>query len=241
MASAAVTVSIVSHAQNGLVNQLLGDLADIGRDLLQLIVTENTADPVPLKPPPMHTPLQRVVNERPLGFGANHNRAFARSCTPYFCVCNPDIRIKTDPFPVLEMHLSSSDVGVVAPLVRSPDGKVENNARRFPTAWSLLRKLAHRRDEPEYPADRGAIDVDWVGGMFMLFRAEVYRALTGFDEAYFLYYEDVDLCRRMRRAGFRAIYDPGVEVIHNARRGSRRDVRLMAHHLASMARYLTQR
>lgn len=242
MASAAVTVSIVSHAQNGLVNELLRDLAHIQDGFLELIVTENTSDPVPLNPPPMHPTLQRVVNERPLGFGANHNRAFARCSTPYFCVCNPDIRVKIDPFSALELHLSSPDVGVVAPLIRSPDGRVENNARRFPTARTLLRKLIHhRRDDPEYPADQGAIEVDWVGGMFMLFRAEVYRALAGFDEAYFLYYEDVDLCRRLRRKGFKTIYDPAVEVIHDARRGSRRDVRLMAYHLASMARYLTQR
>ena len=241
MTPAAVTVSIVSHAQNGLVNQLLRDLADLPHGLLELIVTENTPDPVALEPPRTRTTVQRIVNARPLGFGVNHNRAFARCSTPYFCVCNPDIRVKADPFPALELHLSSSDVGVVAPLIRSPDGRIENNARRFPTAGSLLSKLIHRRDEPEYPADRGAIEVDWVGGMFMLFRAEVYRALAGFDEAYFLYYEDVDLCRRLRRAGFRVIYDPVIEVIHDARRGSRRDVRLMAHHLASMARYLAQR
>jgi N-acetylglucosaminyl-diphospho-decaprenol L-rhamnosyltransferase len=240
MASPVLTVSIVSHGQNSLVNPLLRDLAGITDGGCDVIVTENTADAVSVEPPRMRSALRRIVNRRPLGFGANHNRAFAQCRTPYFCVCNPDVRLRTDPFPALQTHFASPGVGVVAPLVRSPDGRLENNARRFPTAVSLTRKLFHRVDAPEYPIDQGAIDADWVGGMFMVFRAAAYQAVGGFDEAYFLYYEDVDLCRRLRRAGLRVIYEPAAEVIHDARRGSRRNLRLMAHLLASMARYLSR-
>ena len=87
-------------------------------------------------------------------------------------------------------------------------------------------------------ATRLGVQVDWVAGMFMLFRSEVFRSIGGFDEAYFLYYEDVDLCRRLHAAGKSVIYNPRVEVVHDARRGSRREFGLMRHHLASMLRYL---
>jgi hypothetical protein len=74
--------------------------------------------------------------------------------------------------------------------------------------------------------------------MFMLLRSEVFRSVGGFDEAYFLYYEDVDLCRRLRAAGKYALYNPKAGVVHDARRASRREFALMRRHAASMLRFL---
>lgn len=54
---------------------------------------------------------------------------------------------------------------------------------------------------PDYPIDDGPVDADWVAGMFMLFRREAFRAVGGFDRAYLLYYEDVDICERLWRSG----------------------------------------
>jgi GT2 family glycosyltransferase len=238
MSAPAVTVSVVSHAQNALVNQLLGDLGRVCPGQLGLILTENAPDAVALEPQRALCPAQRIVNRQPLGFGANHNQAFGRCATPYFCVVNPDIRLARDPFPALTAHLSAPGIAVAGPLVRAPSGEVENSAHRFLTPAALLRKFFHRRDPPEYPVDRGPVEVDWIAGMFMLFRADAYRLLGGFDEAYFLYYEDVDLCRRLAQKGLKVLYDPTIEVTHDARRASRRNPRLMAHHLSSMLRYL---
>jgi len=195
---------------------------------------------VRLEPQRALCPVQRLVNARPLGFGANHNQAFRLCDTEFFCILNPDIRFGADPFAPLARQLSTPAVGALGPLVRSPSGAVENSARRFITAATVARKFFHRRDRPEYPVDRGALRVDWVAGMFMMLRADIYRRVRGFDEAYFLYYEDVDLCRRLHHAGLEVLYDPAVEVTHDARRASRRDLRLMAHHMASMLRYLSR-
>jgi hypothetical protein len=142
-----------------------------------------------------------VVNAERKGFGANHNAAFTRCRTPYFCVCNPDVRLTADPFPALMQALADPRVAVAGPLVRSPEVRIEDSARRFPTAWSLFKKLFVDRREPDYPTDRGLQEVDWCTGMFMLLRSEAFRSVSGFDETYFLYYEDVDLCRRLRAAG----------------------------------------
>jgi len=83
--------------------------------------------------------------------------------------------------------------------------------------------------------------VDWVAGMFMLFRGDAFRAVGGFDEHFFLYYEDVDICRRLGLFGLATLYVPGVTVIHDAQRESRRNLRLMRIHAASAARYLVRR
>ncbi len=233
-----ITLSIVSHRQNALVNALLGDVGRncVGR--VALVITENVPDEVPISTP---LPFERIVNDRIKGFGANHNAAFARCRTPYFCACNPDVRLPADPFAPLLAALADPSVAVAGPLVRSPEGSVEDSARRFPTALRLARKLFRDERRPDYPVDQGPQEVDWIAGMFMLFSADAFRAAGGFDEAYFLYYEDVDLCRRLKAAGRKILFEPRSEVVHDARRASRRDPRMAWHHAASALRFLLSR
>lgn len=220
-------------------NNLLGDLARL-RPNLPVIVTENIPDPVPLFVGAARLPVRVLANAAPKGFGANHNAAFAHCSTPVYCVVNPDIRLERDPFAALAGVLASPDIGVAGPLVVSPSGVVEDSARRFPTFASLAKKLFERKVGPDYPAEGRPAPVDWIAGMFMAFRADAYRAVAGFDERFFLYYEDVDMCRRLRARGLATVYQPSVSVIHDARRASRRDLRLMRIHAASALRYLTR-
>jgi GT2 family glycosyltransferase len=236
-----ITLSIVSHGQNALVNALLEDVKRVCADKVALVLTENVPDPVPLSIAGLPCPAEVIKNETAKGFGANHNAAFRRSATPWFCVCNPDIRLPADPFPRLLEALADPRVAAAGPLVRSPEGRIEDSARRFPTLGSLAKKLFVDRREPDYPTDRGAIEVDWVAGMFMLFRSEIFRAAGGFDERYFLYYEDVDLCGRLRKHAGAVVYAPRAEVIHNARRSSRRSMMHALWHARSLMRYLSRR
>jgi GT2 family glycosyltransferase len=187
-------------------------------------------------------PLTIEQNALPKGFGANHNAAFARSRGEYFCVANPDIRLEANPFPALLRRMQDHRVGVAAPLVVGPDGSPEDNARRFPTPARLARKLLHRSGpNVEYPQSSEPMEPDWVAGMFMLFRHEAFARVGGFDERYFLYYEDVDLCARLRLAGLTVVLEPAARVIHHAQRQSRRSLRYAWWHARSMARWLCSR
>jgi N-acetylglucosaminyl-diphospho-decaprenol L-rhamnosyltransferase len=76
-----------------------------------------------------------------------------------------------------------------------------------------------------------------VAGMFLLFRAEAFRDVGGFDAKFHLYYEDVDICARLWKSGWKVMCDPGVTVVHEAQRASRHNFRYMRWHAASMARY----
>ena len=237
MTAPSITVSVVSHGQNALVNRLM---ADIGQHCpaVELILTENIPDAVPLDPPARVQRLELIANELPKGFGANHNSAFARCSADAFFVVNPDVRLLADPFSPLAGKLGDGRVAAVGPVVRSASGQVEDSARRFPTVMSLLRKLVMGNSGPDYPTDKGLIEVEWVAGMFIGFDRAAYARVGGFDERYFLYYEDVDICRRLRTHGYKVLYDPTVSIIHEARRASRTDPRLMRIHAASVLRYL---
>lgn len=237
MHAASVTLSIVSHRHNAMISQLLKDI-ESHCDQVCVILTENVPDPVFISTENLSFPIEKIVNARPKGFGANHNTAFARCHTPLFCVVNPDVRFGSDPLPLLSRTLEDRRVGVVGPLVRDSSGMLEDSARVFPTGTSLLLRAFGRGVGPAYPIDRGPLAVDWIAGMFMLFRRETYEAVRGFDEAYFLYYEDVDICWRLHAKGYSVVYDPRSEIVHDAQRASRGNLRLAAHHLASIFRYL---
>jgi GT2 family glycosyltransferase len=233
-----ITVSIVSHAQGALAADLLRDLAALGRDDLRVILTLN----VPEEAPDGHgLQLEIIRNRARLGFGANHNQALKHSRDEWCCILNPDVRLPQDPFPALLEALRPEGVGLAAPRVQSPAGAVENNARRFPTFTSLAAKGLGLAPQRDYADSDAAFSPDWVAGMFMLAKRAAFEAVGGFDEKYFLYYEDVDLCRRLRRGGYDIRLVPAAQVVHDARRSSHRNPKYLAWHLRSILRYLRTR
>lgn len=234
-----ITVSIVSHGHGELVSRLLEDLAgcaEVSSILLTLNVPEEGID----VPDSLAGKIVLIKNPLPLGFGANHNQAFRQVRTAFFCILNPDIRIPHNPFHVLMSRLHKGECDLVAPAILSPSGEVDDSARYLPTPWSVLRKVAGGQDG-RYSFELGGADFspDWVGGMFMLVRADAFRSIGGFDERYFLYYEDVDLCCRLKLIGHRLVLCPLANVIHDARRASHRNLRFLRWHLASMIRFFS--
>ena len=234
-----ITLSIVSHGQAALANQLLGDLRQLSRADLRIVLTLNVPETVPEAAAAFGTSLQVISNAARLGFGANHNQAFAAAQGDYFCVMNPDIRLPADPFPALLAELADPRVALAAPCIVDVQGAVEDSARRFPTLRSLAAKALGRSAHVEYAFAAGAISPDWVSGAFMVLRREAFAAVRGFDERYFLYYEDVDLCRRLRAQGRDIRFVPAARAVHAAQRASRRDLKHMLRHASSMLRYLT--
>lgn len=237
-----ISISIVSHDQGNLIGALLDDLARFGDPArIEVILTKNVPERLPFVVEDAPYPIRVVENVVPKGFGANHNAAFRLARGEWFCVMNPDIRLNGNPFPVLLKEIERQQAAVIAPAVLSPTGRVEDSVRRFPTPLSLAQKILGRVDG-RYPFSVGeeTFAADWVGGMFMLFRAGDYQCVGGFDEGFFLYYEDVDICARLWKAGRRVLACPKAQVIHDARHTSRGNLRYMRWHAGSMARYLSK-
>ncbi|SEP89199.1 hypothetical protein SAMN05421693_10957 [Ectothiorhodospira magna] len=230
-----IAVSIVSHGHGAMVEALISRLLELP-EVAQVILTLNLRESLTL---PADQRLTLVKNDRPKGFGANHNAAFSLSRQPLFCCMNPDISLPDNPFPVLLATLERFPcAALVAPAVRSPRGDLEDSARHFPTLGSLLSKALGRGDgRYMITTDQGIMFPDWVAGMFMLFRRGDFSTLQGFDDRFFLYYEDVDICFRCWRQGLPVVVAQDVSVIHDARRDSHRKLSYMVLHLRSMARY----
>jgi N-acetylglucosaminyl-diphospho-decaprenol L-rhamnosyltransferase len=236
-----LVVSIVSHGHGALLKGLLEDIARLGSSNCRVTLTLNIPEQLPFDPAGCGVPVQVSRNNAARGFGANHNAAFRRDRGDHFCVLNPDIRLPQDPFPALLDLLQDASVGVAAPQIRSPGGDIEDSARRFPTPASILAKAAGIGAKVDYAQVADTLRPDWVAGMFMLFRSGVFERVGGFDERYFLYYEDVDLCARLGRLGLTPALSTRVFAIHDARRESHRNLRYMARHLSSMRRFFVSR
>jgi hypothetical protein len=130
-------------------------------------------------------------------------------------------------------------MALVAPIILSSSGDIEDSARKFPTLYSLLKKFLFSIDG-KWPLehDENINYPDWVAGMFMLFDSKKFIDIKGFDNKYFLYYEDVDICRRIKLGGYSLCLCTQVKVIHNARRTSRKNIKYMFWHIRSIFRFL---
>jgi len=240
MATPAITLSIVSHGHGPLLAGLLGDLDRHGGPVpWKIILTLNLDSEAFRAEDWPRLDIAVVRNETPKGFGANHNAAFERCDTPWFAVLNPDLRLPENPFPrLLERAARTPRLGAIAPRIVDSAGRPEDSVRENLTPWSLLRRkftpAAGRAD-----ADAGDGRFFWIAGMFIMSPAAAYRQVGGFDERFFLYCEDYDLCARLRRAGFTLAVEHGVVSVHDAQRDSHRSRLHLKWHLASLLKVWT--
>lgn len=167
------------------------------------------------------------------GFAAGINRAARQASTPLLLILNPDVEFRGPIVAPLSACLGAHPkTAIVGGLVREADGQVQASARRFPdlttvlggrTSW-LTRVLPGnpltQRNLASTNVHAGCSEVDWVTGAFMMVRRDVFESLGGFDERFFMYWEDSDFCLRALQAGWKTMYEPRAEVVHLTGRAS---------------------
>jgi N-acetylglucosaminyl-diphospho-decaprenol L-rhamnosyltransferase len=188
-----------------------------------------------------------------LGFGTGANRGVAVATGDHLLVLNPDTVVEPGTVKALSEALDRDPgLGMVGPRMENLDGTLYPSVRRFP---DLAVALGHAFVGLVWPAnpftrryrmldwdhDRAAADVDWVGGACLLVRRSAFDVVAGFDEAYFMYVEDVDLCWRMHQAGWRIGYEPAGRVVHALGASSRlMPYRMIAEHHRSLLRFASK-
>ena len=221
-----VTVSIVSHGQLELIRPLLEQLDRFSSAMVdKVVLTINIPEADVLGDARFGFPIERIENAAPQGFGANHNQAFQRCTTPWFLVLNPDIRFDRDVLAPL-IAQATPDSGLLTPRILEPGKSEPEQHRAIITPLEILTRRRPGYVRPEVPA--------WIPGLFMLFRTEAYAAVGGFDERFFMYGEDFDICARTRLAGWRLQVGEGLLALHDARRASHAKWRHLRWHLASL-------
>lgn len=233
-----ISVSIVSHGHDFFVEGLLAQLAEYSDSIKEVIVTHNIRCSHELKCEGYSFEILTINNIVPLGFAKNHNQAFSIATGEYFCVLNPDIILKNNPFNELLDCFNIQKMGLVAPLVVNLRNEIEDSARYFPTPLSLFKKIFGLGGGViDAGRSNGVIYSEWLAGMFMLLPSKIFHEVGRFDEKFWLYYEDVDLCLRVWAQGYGVALCNRVEVIHEAQRESHRNYRFFLWHVSSAIRF----
>ncbi|MDN5785910.1 sugar transferase [Pseudorhodobacter sp.] len=250
-----LSILIVSHGHGELVRQCLESLQGGALQGLahEIIVTDNRNEGGFLDQ--IGGPRPGLVvqsNDKPMGFGANMNQAAGRARGRILLLLNPDTAFHEGSIAEAIAWLEADTArGVVAARLLNADLTEQRNFRHFPTmAVTLARGLRadgwrwrprfYRKSLLEDTVQDGPTRVDWVYGSFILIRASTFRALGGFDEGYFMYYEDVDLCLRLARSGVGCFVYPELSFVHHHQRDSAQTGKnpLRKHHIQSFLRYL---
>jgi N-acetylglucosaminyl-diphospho-decaprenol L-rhamnosyltransferase len=187
-----------------------------------------------------------VANATNRGYGAAANQGFRAGRADRVLFLNPDATL--EPGSLSALMLAVEDAALAAPRLELHDGSAQESPRAFYDVESVLARRTpygrtasgRRAAERHLPTSQERGDVDWVTGAAMLLRRDAVGAAGPFDERYFLYFEDVDLCRRLRATGHRVVFEPAATVRHRFGAGSRRQVPwnpLLWHHVVSGLRY----
>ena len=230
------TLSIVSHGDTKKIDRLLASLQKSEHNLarFQVILTDNLLDELPDFAPTPWGQLTIIRNKKPLGFAENHNRAFELARGEYFAILNPDLIFDRPVFDQLINSLRMHNADLIAPKIVDETGVLQDSFRTLPTPVELIRRrLPGYTFKPYLPDSDGIVRPDWIAGMFWLVRSESYRQLGGMDKKFFLYLEDVDFCTRARLRGMKILVDSNIQVIHEAKRSSRKSLKYFFLHIQS--------
>ncbi len=208
---------------------LLNDLARFSAATVsRVLLTLNLPEAEPQAPAAGWPFVLHIVrNARPLGFGANHNRALSEVTEPFVCVLNPDVGLAGgNPFAALVQAAAQPGVGCAYPEQFDAHGQTQDSERALPTPMGLWRRRVLHQQEAR---------VDWVNAACLVLPTQAWVDLGGFDEAYFMYCEDVDLCLRLRLAGLALVRAPA-QVVHAGERASHRRWAHLRWHVRSLLR-----
>jgi N-acetylglucosaminyl-diphospho-decaprenol L-rhamnosyltransferase len=214
-----VAAVVVSH---GNATELEALLPALQPQVDELVVVANVPASVGTVPDGVRV----IENEQPRGFGANVNAGLRVTTCELVCSVNPDAVPREGAVATLRGFLAAHPgAGVAGPRMLYPDGRVQPSRRRFPTVGgTLLRRTPLRRLVDPYKVQRRhyhlgeaptePVEADWMLGGFLMLRRTMLDELGGFDEGFFLYGEDIDLCYRAARAGWERWYVPEAVVVH---------------------------
>lgn len=172
------------------------------------------------------------------GFAYAMNRGLKESIGDILVVMNPDVRLRKGIDNMINYLHNRKDVGLIAPMICNEKNEIQDSFRRFITPLSFFdRHLRRLLKLNRISLISSPITVDWVCGAFMMMSRETYRLVDGFDESYFLYCEDMDLCKRMHQHGYNVVYYPMAMVEYEGTRSARKSMKYACVFLKSLFRY----
>ena len=231
-----VNISIISHNDSHVVKNILEELCNFNffdKILLTINIKENIDELKNFK----NLPIEFIINKKPKGFGENHNYAHDLSNCDYFIIINPDVKLQYLNFEVLISYFNSKKADLLTPTAVDEYNIIQDNARVYPSIFTpFLRRLGFFKSN-SYDNYNDFVQVDWISGMFMMIKSDTFKNINGFDEKFYMYYEDIDLCRRIRVNGGKILRINTEKIYHVGQHQSHKSLKYLVIHLKSMVYY----
>ena len=252
-----LTVAIINYNTRDHLRRCLDTMPEQVRgEPLKVVVIDNASpdNSAAMVATQYRSRVELVANRANVGFARAANQALARSTTRYLLVLNADIEVTEEALEALYDFMEDTpEAGLAGARLVDAEGNLQYSCRSFYTAQAILwRRTPLGKLMPNHRCLRDHLmldwdhederTVDWLQGACLMMRREAMEQIGGMDERFFLYFEDVDLARRMAEAGWGVHYVPQAEMTHHYRRGSHGGLlsREKLHHIASGVRYLTK-
>lgn len=234
-----VTAIVVSYNSGDFIDRILDDLLATLR-VERIVVVDNASSDDSrsrIRKRVVGGRVDLVESSENVGFGAAVNRALRDKCqdADFVAVVNPDVGLQPDVFDRLLEEFDDEQLGVIGVQLTRSDGTPVSSARSFPTRSTILRRTAI-----EVEHGGGTVSVDWLCGAFMLWRGAALRQTGGFSSDYFLYYEDVDICRRAHGLGWDVVIAGSITAIHDQGHGTKTSPVLLRANRRSRRRYASK-
>ncbi|MDY0780413.1 glycosyltransferase [Tenacibaculum sp. IB213877] len=193
-----------------------------------------------------HPDIEYIFNSKNIGFAKANNQIIEKidGYSKYHLVLNPDVVFNPEIISKLVSKLEKEkDLAMIAPKATYLDGSHQYTARKYPSFFDLIIRrtpfFSKRKKEQEYQLQdlSKPFYPDFIHGCFMLFNTKDFVQLKGFDKRYFLYMEDVDICKKIDELEKKKLYYPLVKVQHVKRKGSAKKIKLLFYHLSSAIKY----
>jgi hypothetical protein len=239
-----VTISIVNYNGRKIIKDCIESILKNTEMLnYEIIVIDNaSSDGSPEMMKKDFPMINLIVNKRNEGFAKANNKVFKYASGKYFLLLNPDCIVTDNTIAkMLKLMEERKDVGIIGCKIINTNGEIEISSDKFPTLYNELvlkikkNVIRHNKSfEKIYNSTyMKSQEVDWVSGAVLLIRSEIYRKINGMDEEYFLYFEDIDLCKRVKNNGWKIFYETKFEVMHmrgsSVRKKSKEDISSIYH------------
>lgn len=216
-----LTISIVNYNAGEYLIKCLESLSKLQKEIsFDVYVVDNaSSDGSAIKAKEKFTNFNFILSDVNLGFGKAHNKVLKNAKTPYLLTLNPDSEVPSGTLSYMKKFMEeNSDVAISSCKVEKADGSLDIASHRgFPTPKASFYYFILKNDKYYHLTDRNMSEdheVDSVVGAFMFMNRENMEKIGFFDEDYFLYGEDIDLCFRAKEKGFKVMYVPEVKILH---------------------------
>ena len=158
--------------------------------------------------------IQIIANKKNLGFSAANNQGAALSTGDFLLFLNSDTIVNKDIFKkCLDLFKADDKIGIISPRLKLESGESQKNAfGYFPTFWGLITQAGKK--EIIIPEVSQKFEVDWVSGCALMIRRDIFQKIGGWDDHFFLYFEDVDICRLVKKNGYKIVVNLESEITH---------------------------